>query len=115
MGAALRSRGQRGNELTIVETTNYFAKDGQAPVVLQQRRRATAIRRALGLEPGDIFVLREGNGPDVRWECRFPSREAYEADLAVRGGSEAFAEARRTMHTLLERFERHVYEMDDGR
>ncbi|WP_342723495.1 hypothetical protein AAFG07_30705 [Bradyrhizobium sp. B097] len=101
--------------MTIVEATNYFAKDGHGPAVLQQRRSATAIRCALGLDPGEIFVLREGNGPDVRWECRFPSRKAYEADLAARAGSEAFAEARRTMHTLLERFERHIYEIDDGR
>ncbi|MGY8638259.1 hypothetical protein RAD15_37895 [Bradyrhizobium sp. 14AA] len=101
--------------MTIVEATNYFAKQDQAPVVLQQRRQASGIRRELGLEPGEILVLREGNGPDVRWECRFPSRAAYEADMAARAGSEAFVQARRVMHTLVERFERHVYEVDDSR
>jgi hypothetical protein len=101
------------NEMTIVEVTNYFAKDGQAQAVLLQRRRGSEIRRELGLEPGEIFILREGDGPDVRWECRFGSREAYEADLSSRSDSQTFVDARRTMHTLLERFERHVYEMDE--
>ncbi|MBR0857857.1 hypothetical protein [Bradyrhizobium liaoningense] len=100
--------------MTIVEATNYFAKQGHAPAVLQQRRQATAIRRELGLEPGDILVLREGNGPDVRWECRFLSRAAFDADMAARAGSEAFVQARRVMHTLVERFERHIYEVDDS-
>ena len=99
----------------IVEATNYFAKKGEMPAVLQQRRRATAIRRELGLEPGQILVLREGDGPDIRWECRFPSLGAYEADLATRAGSQAFVEARQAMHKLLERFERHVYETDEAR
>lgn len=101
--------------MTIVEATNYFAKQAQAPAVLEQRRQASGIRRQLGLEPGEIFVLSEGNGPDVRWECRFPSRAAYDADMAARAGSEAFAQARRLMHTLVERFERHIYEVDDSR
>lgn len=97
----------------IIEATNYFATEGQAAAVLVQRRKATEIRRALGLEPGRILIRLEGNGPDIRWECSFSSREAYEADMAVRGGSQAFADARKAMHTLLERFERHVYEGDD--
>lgn len=46
----------------------------------------------------------------MRWECSLTSREAYEADMATRGSSQAFAEARKAMHTLLERFERHVYQ-----
>lgn len=94
----------------IVEATNYFAKDGQAEAVLEQRLKATAIRRSLGLDPGRILIRREGNGPDVRWECSFASREAYEADMAARGSSQAFADARKAMHTLIERFERHIYE-----
>jgi hypothetical protein len=98
----------------IVEATNYFAKDGQVAAVLQQRRRATAIRRELGLEPGEILILHEGNGPNIRWECRFASREAYETDMATRASSQPFADARQTMHTLLDRFERHVYETDES-
>ncbi|WP_269932024.1 hypothetical protein [Aminobacter sp. HY435] len=97
----------------IVEATNYFAREGQAAAVLEQRREATELRRELGLDPGRILIRLEGNGPDVRWECNFASREAYEVDMAARGGSQAFADARKTMHTLLERFERHVYQAGD--
>lgn len=97
----------------IVEATNYFAREGQASAVLEQRRRATEIRKQLGLDPGRILVRIGGDGPDVRWECSFVSREAYDADMAARGGSQAFADARKAMHALIERFERHVYQGDD--
>lgn len=110
-----RPHGAEEKRLTIVEATNYFAKQGQASAVLEQRRQATRIRCELGLDPGEILVLREGNGPDVRWECRFPTRAAYDADMAARAGSETFSQARRVMHTLVDRFERHVYEVDESR
>ena len=96
----------------IVEATNYYAKDGLAKAVLEQRRRASEIRRRLGLQEGIILVKVEGTGPDIRWECRFASTEAYEADRAVRAASADFEEARKHMHRLLERFERHVSEED---
>lgn len=97
----------------IIETTNYFAREGQAAIVLAQRRKASALRRDLGLDPGRIYVKLEGAGPDVRWECRFQSHEAYEADMAVRARSEAFSTARKEMHTLLDRFERHLSVPDE--
>ena len=98
----------------IVEATNYFAKEGQAQAVLEQRRKATEIRRSLGLEPGRILVKLEGTGPDVRWECSFASKEAYQADRAARAASKEFEAARKQMHTLVEKFERHVSSSDQG-
>ncbi|MBB6469760.1 hypothetical protein [Aminobacter carboxidus] len=92
----------------IVEATNYFAREGQADEVLKQRRKATEIRRQLGLEPGRILVRMEGSGPDVSWECDFVSREAYDSDRAARASSPDFEAARKQMHTLLDKFERHV-------
>lgn len=92
----------------IVEATNYFAKEGQVEAALAQRRKATEIRRALGLEPGVILLKMEGAGPDIRWECRFASRQAYEEDRAKRAASPEFEAARKQMHSLLEKFERHV-------
>ena len=67
----------------IVETTNYFAKPGRAGEVLVHRRRGNALRKAMGLPEGRIFVKVAGAGPDVRWECEFASREEFEADLAA--------------------------------
>ncbi|MEW6436365.1 MAG: NIPSNAP family protein [Pseudomonadota bacterium] len=92
----------------IVETTSYFAKAGKAEAVLEHRRAVTEIRRTLGLDPGRIFVKLEGSGPDVRWECRFVSMEAYESDRARRASSPEFEAARKHMHSLIEKFERHL-------
>ena len=94
----------------LVEITNYYARPGQADAVLEQRRLATALRVRLGLVPGRIFRKLEGAGPDVRWECTFASRAAYDADMAARAASSEFAATRESMHGLLERFERHLQE-----
>jgi hypothetical protein len=94
----------------IVETTNYYAKPGREAEVLTQRRLATAIRKSLGLSEGRTFVLLEANGPSVKWQCEFPSQAAYREDMEARNGSTEFAEARAQMHTLIERFERHLHE-----
>lgn len=97
----------------IVETTHYYARSGQVDAVLEQRRRATAIRLRLGLAPGRILRKVEGNGPDVRWECEFPDREHFEGDMSARAAAAEFGSARQAMHALLERFERHVQERVD--
>ena len=109
-----QGRQQNGEGKMIIEATNYFARQGQAEAVLEQRRKATEIRLELGLEPGRILLKLEGSGPDVRWECSFASQEAYEADRAARAASPAFEAARKQMHTLLDRFERHVSVQDEG-
>ena len=98
----------------IVEATNYFAKNGNTGDVLEQRRRATAIRVSLGLDAGKILVKVAGDGPDVRWECTFAGWEEYEADRAARKASDDFEASRKKMLTLVDRFERHVYREDDG-
>ncbi|MEO6032466.1 MAG: hypothetical protein ABIP61_11290 [Burkholderiaceae bacterium] len=92
----------------IIETTHYHALPGQADAVLAQRRLASAVRLRLGLPSGRIFTKLEGAGPAVRWECTFASRAAYDADMAARAASPEFADARRAMHSLIERFERHL-------
>ena len=94
----------------VVEITNYYARPGQHDAVLAQRRRASEIRVRLGLPAGRIFRKLEGAGPDVRWECVFETRAAYEAALACRTESGEFGAAREAMHALLERFERHLQE-----
>ncbi|MEX0954833.1 MAG: hypothetical protein WDZ83_06435 [Rhizobiaceae bacterium] len=96
----------------LVEITNYYAKPGMAGRVLEHRRRGSRIRVALGLEAGEIFVRQGDKGPDVRWECKFPDEGALAADLAARDLSAEFAEQRKTMSGMLERFERHVFALD---
>ena len=92
----------------IVEITNYYALPGKIEGVLSQRLHASAIRTRLGLPAGRIFKKLEGPGPDVRWECAFETRAAYESDMAARAECDEFASARKAMHLLLERFERHI-------
>jgi hypothetical protein len=106
--------GQAQEAEMIVEATNYFARNGNTSEVLEQRRRATAIRVSLGLDAGRILVKVDGDGPNVRWECAFASQEEYEADRAARKASEDFEASRKKMLTLVDRFERHIYRQDDG-
>jgi hypothetical protein len=53
-----------------------------------------------------------GDGPDVRWECSFPTMMDFEADMAARAKSPEFGNQRKQMGELLERFERHVQQSD---
>jgi len=97
----------------IVETTNYFARQGLFQAALERRREGCRLREMMGLPPGRVFVNRGGAGPDVRWECSFADEAAFQADLAARDKSPAFAAQRQEMGALLERFERHIFELDD--
>ncbi len=96
-----------------IERTMYFAKSGCHDRVLATRRRASACRVSIGLDPGRIFVRRDGDGPDVSWECHFATAEAHAADLAARAASQDFAAIRAQMGELIARFERHVAQTDD--
>lgn len=97
----------------IVETTNYFAKPGLAEAVLERRREGSRLRVSLGLAAGRILVNRGGAGPDVRWECAFADEAAFAADLAARDASPEFGRQRAEMGALTDRFERHVFTIDD--
>jgi hypothetical protein len=60
------------NAIKIVERTQYYAKPGLAAEVLEQRRKASAVRVAIGLPAGEIFVKHpsgDGSEPDVAWQC----------------------------------------------
>ena len=95
----------------IVERTLYFAKPGRAAAVLEVRRRASRVRRELGLDGGTIVVAHgDSDAPDVSWECRFRDAEEHRLDLEARDESDAFAKVRDEMRGQIERFERHVFE-----
>ncbi len=99
--------------MTIIERTHYFARPGRAAEVLATRRRASAVRLAIGLDPGEILVRRpggDGSEADVTWQCRFADAAAQARDLAARAVSPAFEAVRADMRALYARFERHVFE-----
>ena len=98
--------------IRIVERTHYYAKPGLAAEVLEQRRKACAVRVAIGLPAGEIFVKHasgDGSEPDVAWQCGFPDAAAHAADLAARAASAEFESVRVRMRTLYARFERQVF------
>ncbi len=101
----------------IVERTEYYAKPGLAEKVLEIRRRACAVRRAIGLQHGRIFTRRpdsDPEGPDVTWEGEFASAEEHAADLAARAASPDFEAARKEMRDSIAHFRRHFVERDDA-
>ena len=98
--------------IKIVERTQYYAKPGLAAEVLEQRRKASAVRVAIGLPAGEIFVKHpsgDGSEPDVAWQCTFADAAAHAADLAARAASAEFESVRTRMRTLYARFERQVF------
>jgi dienelactone hydrolase len=99
----------------LIERTHYYAKPGRAADVLATRRRASEIRRTLGLPYGRIVVKAgpEGEGPDVSWECAFPDAAAHARDLEARDRSPEFAAVRARMTSLIDRFERLLLRADD--
>ena len=101
----------------IIERTQYFAKSGLADRVLQIRRRASAVRRDIGLASGTIVTKAaggNGDAPDVLWECRFRNATAHEADLAARAASPEFEAVRVEMKGAITRFDRQVFIEDDA-
>ena len=98
--------------MKVVERTHYYAKPGLAAEVLAQRRKACAVRVAIGLPAGEIFVKHpsgDGSEPDVAWQCTFADTAAHEADLAARAASAEFENVRLGMRKLYARFERQVF------
>ena len=99
--------------MSIIERTHYFALPGHADAVLATRRRACAVRLAIGLPAGDIQIKHPGGDnseADVTWQCAFPSQQDQADDLAARAASPDFEAVRAEMRTHYARFERHVFE-----
>ena len=89
--------------IRIVERTQYYAKPGLAAEVLDVRRKASAVRLAIGLPAGEIFVKHpggDGSEPDVAWQCTFADGAARDADLAARAASAEFESVRLQMRKL---------------
>src|SRR5207245_10672725 len=78
-------------------------------------RDASCVRQRLGLPHALISVGAgpEAVGPDVAWQCAFPTSEAHQRDLEARATSAEFDAVRAEMGALLARFERHVWRTDE--
>lgn len=94
----------------ITERTVYLPKLGRFDAVLATRRRASEIRRSIGLRPGVIAIENDGDGQPVRvqWQCSFADEAAHRADLAARAASPDFERVRQTMTGLIDDFQRQI-------
>ncbi len=94
-----------------IERTHYYAKPGKRDTVLAIRRRACAVRVSIGIPAGSIFVKDDpdGDGPDVAWECAFPTEADRDRDLQARADSPEFEDVRKQMHGAIDKFERVSY------
>ncbi len=92
----------------IIERTHYYSKAGQAEATLAVRRDACDVRVAMGLPAGTIRVKADptADGPEVAWECTFPSKAAHQADIEARANSPDFEAVRARMRETIDRFER---------
>ncbi len=94
----------------IIERTQYYAKPGLRPQVLEIRREACRVRVAMGLAAGSITTKQDDTsaGPDVAWSLAFTSSATHERDLAMRAASPEFASVRARMTAAIERFDRFI-------
>ena len=94
----------------ITERTIYLPKPGQFEAVLATRQKASAVRRGIGLRPGEIFVEHdmEGTPRRVQWQLAFADDARHAADLAARDASPAFEAVRGEMRALIDSFDRQI-------
>ncbi|MEJ0103720.1 MAG: hypothetical protein WDO19_14710 [Bacteroidota bacterium] len=98
----------------ILVQNHYYPKPGKEEEVYKWRLHASAVRAGLGLPKGRVLKKLTGNGgPYVVWECEYPSLNAREKDVASIDQSDEFKKVQEHMGTLIERFERYVWEIDD--
>ena len=97
----------------IVSFNFYYARPGLAGAVLEQRLRASEVRRRLGLRAGRVLARTEGSDelPDVIWELEFEAVAGHHADMAARAASPEFEAVRAGMRELYRRFERPLFEL----
>ncbi len=97
----------------IVVQNYYYPKSGNAEAVYQWRLHASDLRAKLGLPVGRVLKKYSGDCLfDVIWECNYPSIEAREADVKKLDESAEFAKVQEHMGTLIQKFERAIWEVD---
>ncbi len=99
----------------IVVQNYYYALPGKAEEVFELRLHASEVRAKLGLQRGRVLrrisapKSEADAGPDVIWECDYPSQAAREKDVARLSQSTEFDQVETQMDTLLRKFDRAVF------
>ena len=97
----------------IVVQNAYFPKAGKENEVYEWRLHASDVREKMGLPKGRVLRrISEGNGPYVIWECEYSSIEERQKDVDKLDQSEEFKKVQEHMSTLLDKFERTMWEVN---
>ena len=98
----------------IIVQNYYFPKDGNENKVLELRKQASALRHRLSLPRGRILKRVGGDGGSfIIWECEYSSKESRDQDIEVLGNSEEFKSIQNRMDSLIIRFERSIFTIED--
>lgn len=97
----------------IVVQNAYYPKAGKEKEVYEWRIHASEVRARLGLPKGRVLRrVSQNYGPYVIWECDYTSLEQREKDVEKIDQSDEFKKVQEHMGTLLEKFERTVWEVN---
>jgi len=98
---------------SVVVMNQYWAKDGMIEEVYAHRLYASQVRKSLGLKVGRVLLNTEqdADAAHVIWECEYSSIEAREKDTKLLMDSGQFDEVMEKMGTLIDKFERTIYEV----
>ncbi len=98
----------------IIVQNHYYPKPGKEKEVYEWRLHASDVRAKLGLLKGRVLRKINGTGgPYVIWECEYASADAREKDIALIDQSEEFKKVQEHMGTLIDKFERSMWEIDN--
>jgi hypothetical protein len=98
----------------ILVQNHYFPKPGKEEEVYEWRLHASEVRVKLGRAKGRVLKKLKGtNAPHVIWECEYPSMEACKESTSSLKQSAEFKKVQEHMRTLISRFERSVWEIDN--
>lgn len=97
----------------IVVQNAYFPKAGKEKEVYEWRLHASEVREKLGLPKGRVLRrISEGSGSYIIWQCDYSSIEERKKDVELLDRSEEFKKVQEHMSTLLDKFERSVWEVN---
>jgi hypothetical protein len=99
----------------IVVQNYYWAKPGMEKAVYEQRLLASSVREKYGHPVGRVLRLISAADslPDVIWECEYPGMKARKKDVDRLMNNEEFNRVANKMATLIEKFDRAVYEVNE--
>lgn len=97
----------------IIVMNQYWAKDGMIEEVYNHRLYASQVRKNLGLKVGRVLLntKTDNESAHVIWECEYDSIEARNKDTQLLMESGQFDEVMEKMGTLIDNFERTIYEV----